>query len=59
MKKLTPYLGIFLIIIGALVLWVTRFHLLTNHNSMLITGLLLIVAGIIAHIINIKHESKY
>ncbi len=59
MKKLISYSGIILIITGTLVLLATRFHVLASHNSILITGLFLIVAGTIAHIWNIKQESKY
>jgi len=58
MKKFISYIGILLIIIGTLVLLATRFDVFAN-NTMLTTGLLLIVAGIIVHIWNIKHESKY
>ncbi|MBQ2208516.1 MAG: hypothetical protein II404_00950 [Prevotella sp.] len=58
MKKFAHYKGIFLIIIGTLVLLATRFHALASHNSLLVTGLLLIVAGIVAHIWSIKHESN-
>jgi uncharacterized membrane protein HdeD (DUF308 family) len=59
MKKLTPFIGILLIIIGTLVLIATRFSTLSSHNSLLITGLLCIVAGICLHIRAIKHESRY
>ncbi len=58
MKKFISYIGIILIIIGTMALLVTRFEVFAN-NTMLMTGLLLIVAGIIVHIWNIKHESKY
>ena len=59
MKKLTPYIGLFLIIIGTLVLIVTRFSSLSSHNSLLVTGLLCIIAGIWFHIRCIKRESKF
>ena len=59
MKKLTPYLGLFLIIIGTLVLIATRFSTLSTHNSLLVTGLLCIIAGICLHIRSIKHESNF
>ncbi|MBQ3698696.1 MAG: hypothetical protein II886_02200 [Prevotella sp.] len=58
MKKFAHYIGIFLIIIGTLVLLATRFHTLASLNSLLVTGLLLIVAGIVVHIWSIKHESN-
>ena len=59
MKKLTPYLGLFLIIIGTIVLIATRFSTLATHNSLLFTGLLCIIAGIWLHIRSIKHESNF
>ena len=59
MKKIGQYIGIILIIIGTLVLVATRIPSLTSSNAMLLSGLLLIVAGIILHIRSIKHQSNY
>ena len=59
MKKIGQYLGIILIIIGTLVLVATHIPSLTSSNAMLLSGLLLIVAGIILHIRSIKHQSNY
>ena len=59
MKKIGQYLGIILIIIGTLVLVATRIPSLTSSNAMLLSGLLLIVAGIILHIRSIKQQSNY
>ena len=59
MKKIGQYLGIILIIIGTLVLVATRIPSLTSSNAMLLSGLLLIVAGIVVHIYSIKHEGRY
>ena len=59
MKKKPRYSGIFLIIIGTLVLLLTRFHSLSSHNWLLLTGLCCIVAGIVQHIRSIKRESQY
>ena len=59
MKKLTPFLGILLIIIGTMVLIATRFSTLSSHNSLLFVGLLCIIAGIIMHIKSIKQDSKF
>jgi uncharacterized membrane protein HdeD (DUF308 family) len=42
-----------------LVLVATRIPSLTSSNAMLLSGLLLIVAGIILHIRSIKHQSNY
>ena len=59
MKKLPHFLGLFLIIIGTMVLIATRFSTLSTHNSLLVAGLLFIIAGIILHIRSIKHESYH
>ena len=59
MKKITPFLGLTLIITGALLLFSTRLQLLTHANWPLLTGLLLIILGIILHIRSIKHDSRY
>ena len=59
MKKLRPYIGLLLIIIGTMLLIATRFSIFTNQNSLLITGLLCIIAGIWFHIRSIKHETQY
>ncbi len=59
MKKVTPFLGIILIIIGTLALFSTRLQALANANWPLYTGLLLIIAGIILHIHSIKRDSRY
>ena len=59
MKKIGRYLGIILIIIGTLVLVATRIPSLTGSNTMLLSGLLLIVAGIILHVRSIKHQSNF
>lgn len=59
MKKLTTYLGLFLIIIGTIALIATRFSTLSTHNSLLVAGLLCILSGIILHIRSIKHESYF
>ena len=55
----TTFLGIGFIVVGALTLVVTRIDSLSNHNWLLLTGLLLIVAGIVLHIRGIKRESNY
>ena len=59
MKKIPHFSGLFLIIIGTLVLLLTRFHSLASHNWLLLTGLCCIVAGIVLHIRSIKRESQY
>jgi uncharacterized membrane protein HdeD (DUF308 family) len=51
--------GIILIVIGALTLAATRLGSLTYNNWVLIIGLLLIIAGIVLSIREIKHDSRY
>lgn len=59
MDKIKHYAGVFLILLGVLALVLTRIASLSGNNMLLLTGLLLIVAGIIVHIRSIKHESRY
>ena len=59
MKIFTRYGGILLIIIGTVALIFTRMPQLSTHNSLLLTGLLCIVAGIWLHIHSIKRDSLY
>lgn len=59
MDKMKHYAGLFLIITGTLALILTRLSSLGGSNLWLLTGLLLIVAGIIVHIAGIKRDSRY
>lgn len=59
MKKLTPFIGILLIVIGTMVLIMTSFSNLASHNTLLIIGLLCIIAGIVMHIKSIKQDSRF
>jgi uncharacterized membrane protein HdeD (DUF308 family) len=59
MKKLTPFIGILLIVIGTMVLIMTSFSNLASHNALLIVGLLCIIAGIVMHIKSIKQDSRF
>ena len=59
MKKLTPFIGILLIVIGTIVLIMTSFSNLASHNALLIVGLLCIIAGIVMHIKSIKQDSRF
>lgn len=56
-QTLRHYAGLLLIILGTLALILTRIETLAGSNSLLITGLLLIVVGIWLHIRSIKQES--
>ena len=59
MKKKATNWGIYLIIIGTLLLILTRISILSTYNWLLVTGLLSIIVGIVLHIRSIKHESGY
>ena len=59
MKKFGKNIGLILIILGTLVLIVTRFSSFSASNSLLLTGLFCIVAGIWFHIRSIKRDSLY
>ena len=54
MKKISPYIGICLIILGVLTLAATRLEQFAESNPMLLAGLLLITGGILMHIRSIK-----
>ena len=56
MKKLARFSGIILILIGVLTLASTRLPALVGSNILLLTGLLLIIAGIVLHIRILKGE---
>ena len=59
MKKKATNWGLYLIIIGTLLLVLTRISILSTYNWLLVTGLLSIIVGIVLHIRSIKHESGY
>jgi len=48
-----------MIIAGALALAATRIDSLSSNNTLLATGLLLIIIGMLLHIFLIKHASAY
>jgi len=56
MNTIRKFLGVALIVLGTLTLLATRLKTLSGSNIMLLTGLLLIVAGIFVHIRNIKNH---
>jgi uncharacterized membrane protein HdeD (DUF308 family) len=59
MKKLKESSGVAMIIAGALALAATRIDSLSSNNTLLATGLLLIIIGMLLHIFLIKHASAY
>ena len=59
LDKLKNHVGLLLIISGVLLLALTRIDTLSSSNTLLLTGLLCNVVGIVLHIKSIKHESQY
>ncbi len=59
MKKISTYIGLYLIVMGAVVLALTRIPALTGYNALLLAGLGLIVAGIVLHLYAVKKRSEY
>ena len=59
LHKLKNHVGLLLIISGVLLLALTRIDTLSSSNTLLLTGLLCNVVGIVLHIKSIKHESQY
>lgn len=59
MKNRLKDIGIALVTIGAMLLVASYFAGWTDNNKVLLSGLGLIMAGIIMHVAAIKHESKY
>ncbi len=51
MKNLIKNLGLILIVIGAVILIICAFAGDTNSNAILVSALLMIIVGLIAHII--------
>jgi len=51
MKNLLKNLGLILIAIGAVILIICAFSGDTNNNAILISALLMIIVGLIAHIV--------
>ena len=59
MKKKATNWGLYLIIIGTLLLVLTRISILSTYNWLLVTGLLSIIVGSVLHIRSIKKDSLY
>jgi uncharacterized membrane protein HdeD (DUF308 family) len=56
MKNYLHYIGILLILLGVFILALTHLSSFACNNTLLITGLLFIITGIVAHIHVIKSE---
>jgi len=59
MMTLRQYGGLALVIAGALLLIVSKIVGWTSSNLVLLTGLVLIILGIILHVKSIKSAEKY
>ena len=56
---LKQYIGVALVVAGALLLIVSKIVGWTSSNLVLLTGLVLIILGIILHVKSIKSTEKY
>ena len=59
MTIIKPYIGVALIVIGALLLAVSYVAGWTSSNLVLLTGLIIIVLGAFMHVKCIKSDEKY
>ena len=59
MSALKTYLGVALILVGALLLIVGYFAGWTSSNLVLLAGLILIILGAFLHVKHIKSTEKY
>ena len=59
MITVRPYIGVALVVAGALLLIVSKIVGWTSSNLVLLTGLVLIILGIILHVKSIKSTEKY
>ena len=58
MTSLKPYWGVALIVVGAILLLLEYLEVITG-NMVLLTGLTLIIIGIVAHVMVQKYGGKY
>ena len=58
-ELIKAYMGVALVCTGALLLLVSYFTGLTNHNLVLLTGLIIIVLGAALHVRQQKKGEKY
>ena len=59
MITVKPYIGVALVVAGALLLIVSKIAGWTSSNLVLLSGLALIVLGVILHVKHIKSAEKY
>ena len=54
-----PYIGVALVVAGALLLIVSKIVGWTSSNLVLLTGLIIIIIGVVVHIKLTKSAEKY
>ncbi len=59
MITMKQYIGIALVVAGALLLIVSYIAGWTSYNLVLLTGLILIILGVVWHVKRIKSAEKY
>ena len=59
MKEIAKNMGLLMILAGVLTFAVCFMASLTDHNAILIVGLVLVIAGVVTHIIRMKRDGKY
>ena len=59
MMTVRPYIGVALVVAGALLLIVSKIVGWTSSNLVLLTGLIIIILGIFLHVKHIKSTEKY
>ena len=59
MISIKPYIGVALVVAGALLLIVSKIVGWTSSNLILLTGLTLIILGVFLHVKHIKSTEKY
>jgi membrane-bound ClpP family serine protease len=58
-QLINTYLGVALVFTGALLLIVSYLAGFTNNNLVLLTGLIIIILGVVLHVRHQKKDEKY
>jgi len=59
MKTVKPYIGVALVVAGALLLIVSKIAGWTSSNLVLLSGLIIIIIGLFLHVKLTKSAEKY
>ena len=59
MITIKPYIGVALVVAGAILLIVSKIVGWTSNNLVLLTGLIIIIIGAALHVKHIKSAEKY